>query len=121
MRKIAVALITSAVLAGAAQAAPVTPETYKMQTFNDVVTVCGAADESSAQFCRGWLIGNGSLYLKLLDTGVIKRKWACADPIPNLDDIRRAVVAYGESNPQLGKQGAIDGFWQAAASIWPCK
>jgi hypothetical protein len=105
--------------AGTASAAPIDPEAYRMRTFQDVVTVCGAEDEDAAQFCRGWLVGNGSLYAALVNAKAI-RPWACADPVPSLDEIRRAVVAYGETNPQMGSQTAIDGFWRAAAAIWPC-
>jgi hypothetical protein len=106
-------------MAGTASAAPIDPEAYRMRTFQDLVTVCGAPDEDAAQFCRGWLVGNGSLYAALVNARAIE-PWACADPIPNLDEIRRAIVAYGETNPQMGSQTAIDGFWRAAAAIWPC-
>ena len=119
MGRFIAATIAAMVLGGVAHAAPIAPDTFKMQTFGDLVTVCGSPEEDAAQFCRGWLVGNGTLYLKLVDAGAI-RKWACADPIPSLDDIRRAVVAYGETNRQLLQESAIDGFWRAAASIWPC-
>lgn len=107
-------------MAGSAAAAPLDFEDYRMQDFDDLVTVCGTPEEEAAQFCRGWLVGNGSLYATLVAAKAI-RPWACADPVPTLDEIRRAVVAYGEANPQMGDQTAVDGFWRAAAAIWPCQ
>lgn len=106
--------------AGGALAAPIAPDAFRMRTFSDLVAVCGSDSEDAAQFCRGWLVGNGSLYATLLQAGAIQ-PWACADPVPTLDDIRRAIVAWGETNPQTGSESAVDGFWRAAASIWPCK
>jgi hypothetical protein len=103
----------------AALAQPVDLDTYQMRTFSDVVKVCASSDEQAAQFCRGWLVGNGSLYLTLVQAKRIPQ-WACADPIPSLDEIRRAIVAYGQANPQTGSESAVDGFWRAASSIWPC-
>ena len=119
MRILLAATATILATNGPAPAASVDPEAYRMQTFSDVVTICGASEEEAAQFCRGWLVGNGSLYATLVQAKAIPQ-WACADPIPSLDQIRRAIVAYGETNPQMGSQTAIDGFWRAAASIWPC-
>lgn len=107
------------VAAGPPSANALDTDNYKMQTFGDVVTVCGAPDAEAAQFCRGWLVGNGSLYMTLVKANAIPQ-WACADPVPSLDEIRRAIVAYGSANPQMGDERAVDGFWRAASAIWPC-
>jgi hypothetical protein len=120
MRIMTAAALVLMATGGAASAQSVDLDSYRMRTFQDVVTVCASEDEQAAQFCRGWLVGNGSLYLTLVQAKKIPQ-WACADPIPKLDEIRRAIVAYGQTNPQMGNEGAVDGFWRAAAAIWPCK
>ncbi|WP_157505454.1 Rap1a/Tai family immunity protein [Geminicoccus roseus] len=119
MRRLWAAGMILAAASGTAGAAPVDTEAYRMRSFQDLVAVCGAEEVEAAQFCRGWLVGNGSLYASLVEAQAIK-PWACAQPVPSLDEIRRAIVAYGRSNPQTGSQTAVDGFWRAAASIWPC-
>jgi hypothetical protein len=91
-----------------------------IETFGDLVTVCGRTDDPvSMAFCHGFILGNGRLYIALRRAGAVDR-WACADPIPTLQEISTAVRAWAAANPQRAGEDAVDGLWRAAAAIYPC-
>lgn len=92
---------------------------FRMETFGDLVDVCADQTEDAAQFCRGWIVGTGQLYIALLKARAVPAL-ACADPIPKLDEIRSAIVQFAAKNPATRQETSTDGFWRAAATIWPC-
>ncbi len=112
--------IAMAGLAAVPQARAVEAEAYQLRHFGDLVALCAADDEAEAvQLCRGYIIGAGSLYLELVRAKRINA-WACADPVPTVDEARARIVAWAQQNPNSRSEHAIDGLWRAAASIWPC-
>jgi hypothetical protein len=95
-------------------------EARPISTFGDLAGLCARTSDAAAQaFCQGYIMGSGELYLALRRAEVIDR-WACADPIPTLDEISRAIVAWAAANPQHASERAVDGLWRAAAAIYPC-
>lgn len=91
-----------------------------MQTFGQFVELCSqSGDTVTVAFCNGYVLGNGQLYLALRNAGAVK-SWACADPVPTLDEIRAKLVEWGKAHPEQAGIGTVDGVWQAAAEIWPC-
>lgn len=89
-------------------------------TFGDLAELCARTADAAAQaFCQGYIMGSGELYLALRRAEVIDR-WACADPIPTLDEISKAIVAWAAANPQHAADRVVDGLWRAAAAIYPC-
>ena len=107
-------------LAGTGAAEAAEPTKFELTTFGDLVDVCSDQDELAAQFCRGWITGTGQLYYELAAASVVP-PLACADPIPSLDRIRQAIVAFAATNPASRNEKATDGFWHASSVIWPCK
>lgn len=112
-------------LLAALMATPVAPALAQdtpppMQTFGEFVELCAKTDEPVAMaFCEGYILGNGHLYLELRNAGAV-RDWACANPIPTLQEIRVRIVEWGRAHPEQAKAKPVDGVWQAAAAIWPC-
>lgn len=94
-------------------------DAFQLRHFGDLATLCGSDEVEAAQLCRGYILGAGSLYLELVRAGTI-RAWACADPIPTVDEARARIVAWAKDHPASHAEQPIDGLWRAAASIWPC-
>lgn len=88
----------------------------------ELMNACAAevgADGLSAEFCDGFILGTGLFYLELRRAEKIEA-WACADPAPNLQQIRRDFVAWAQQRPERLDDPAIDGFWRAMAETYPC-
>lgn len=106
-------LLGAAKSGGAVDAPPIA-------SFGDLAGLCADTSDASAQaFCQGYIMGSGELYLALRRAEVIDR-WACADPIPTLDEISKAIVGWAAANPQHAADRAVDGLWRAAAALYPC-
>lgn len=89
-----------------------------ISTFGDLAGLCARTSDAAAQaFCQGYIMGSGELYLALRRAEVIDR-WACADPIPTLDEISKAIVGWAAANPQHASDRAVDGLWRAAAALY---
>jgi hypothetical protein len=89
-----------------------------MQTFGDLMTLCGSTGDD-APFCSGYIMGAGQLYREMVRAERIE-PWVCAEPVPTLDEARKAIVAWAQANPSSAGETPIDGLWRAAAAIWPC-
>lgn len=88
----------------------------------ELLNACAAdagAEGPSAEFCEGFILGTGLFYLELRRAEKIEA-WACADPAPDLQQIRRDFVAWARANPERLDDAAIDGFWRAMAQTYPC-
>lgn len=119
MRKVMVLAAVVGALAGPGTARAAELDDFRLDTFGDLVDVCADQTDDAAQFCRGWIVGTGQLYIALLKARAVPAL-ACADPIPKLDEIRTAIVRFAAQNPGTRQETSTDGFWRAAASIWPC-
>lgn len=113
-------------IAGMAATAPwdsagaVEADAFKLRNFGDLVALCAADDDVEAvQLCRGYILGAGSLYMELVRAKRITA-WACADPVPTVDEARTRIVSWARANPAHDGEQAIDGLWRAAAAVWPC-
>lgn len=111
--------IAMAACAVAPQASAADAGAYNLRNFGDLVALCADGDAEAVQLCRGYIIGAGSLYMELVRAKRITA-WACADPVPTVDEARAEIVAWAQQNPNSRSEQAIDGLWRAAASIWPC-
>ena len=76
--------------------------------------------EAQPDFCYGFIIGTGQLYQHLTYSGVMRR-WACADELPSLEQIRQVFLDWASAHPEKAEDVAVDGFWQAMSERWPCK
>jgi hypothetical protein len=114
-------LLTAAVLAVPVASASAQEDTSPpMQSFGQFVGLCGQTDDAvSMAFCHGYILGNGHLYLELRSAGAVQ-SWACANPVPTLEEIRVRIVEWGKAHPEHAAAKAVDGVWRAAAEIWPC-
>jgi len=133
MHKTIFGKIGRAAIAGAALAAVMVPATgaalaqttepaSKLST-RELLGICSEAPAESgrsAAFCEGFIVGTGLLYLELVRAETIK-PWACADPAPSVDQIRRDFVAWAGRNSDHLDDPAIDGFWRAMAETYPCR
>lgn len=77
------------------------------------------AEDRSAGFCDGFIMGTGLFYLELRRAAKIGA-WACADPGPSLQQIRQDFVVWAQRSPERLDESAIDGFWRAMAETYPC-
>lgn len=99
-----------------------TVETAADFSTRDLMRACaaeGGAAGRSAEFCEGFILGTGLLYLELRRAEVIDA-WACAEPVPTLRQIRQDFVAWAQDNPEHLGETAINGFWRAMAEVYPC-
>lgn len=100
-------------------------EPPRLSTTGDLVRYCDPAGSAMAMregqdFCNGFIVGTGLLYLELVRAGTIQ-PWVCApEPPPTLDEARAAFVAWAKANPQNLGDKPIDGFWRAMAAKYPC-
>ena len=76
--------------------------------------------EAAPDFCYGYIIGSGQLYQQITRVGVV-RGWACADPLPTLEQVRQVFVDWAGAHPTMANGAAVNGFWQAMSEHWPCK
>jgi hypothetical protein len=118
---------TSAVLLVLAFAQPVVAQDVKPAanfTTSSLLEICAlddsAAQMRSAEFCEGFILGTGLLYLELRKADVIKA-WACAEDLPTLPQIREIFVTWARENPQHLDENAVDGFWRAMSATYPCR
>ena len=94
-------------------------------TTRDLLEICtiedSAAQERSTEFCEGFILGTGLLYLQMRKANTIK-PWACVEtvPTPTLQQIRQAFVTWARNNPQRLEENAVDGFWRSMAATYPC-
>lgn len=105
-------------------AGPAAAEGPKLDTTADLVAYCdtiGPVGEvrDGQNFCDGFIMGSGSLYLELVAAGKMKQV-ACATPTPTLAQARTDLVAWAASNPEHLESKPIDGFWRAMAATYPC-
>ncbi len=105
-------------------AGPAAAEAPKLETTADLVAYCdtiGPVGEvrDGQNFCDGFIMGSGLLYLELVAAGKMKQV-ACAKPTPTLEQARSDLVAWAESHPDHMQDKPIDGFWQAMAATYPC-
>jgi hypothetical protein len=108
-----------ALLAGGAEA-----EGPKLETTADLIAYCdnvGPVGEvrDGQNFCDGFIMGSGLLYLELVAAGKMKQV-ACAEPIPTVAQAREDLVAWATSHPEQLKSKPIDGLWRAMAATYPC-
>jgi hypothetical protein len=114
-----------AVIGGAALlAGPAIADGPKLDTTADLIAYCdneGPVGEvrDGQNFCDGFIMGSGLLYLELVAAGEIKRI-ACADPTPTLAQVRSDLVTWAGSNPEHLQSKPIDGLWRAMAETYPC-
>jgi hypothetical protein len=110
-------------LAAAALAALCFPasaqETRSLQTAADLLSICEADTPASVGVCEGFIVGTGQLYVQLVESGVMEA-WACADPVPTIQEVRRNFVSWSRSNPENLDESAVDGFWRAMSATYPC-
>jgi hypothetical protein len=121
MRRVGLLLASAAAVLVAEGAAAQSP---KLDTTADLVEYCdnvGPVGEvrDGQNFCDGFIMGSGLLYLELLKAGQIK-KIACADPTPTLAQARDAFVAWARRNEEHLASKPIDGLWRAMAATFPC-
>ena len=121
MRRMGWLLAATAALLVAQEAAAQEP---RLETTADLVEYCdniGPVGEvrDGQNFCDGFIMGSGLLYLELLKAGQIK-KIACADPTPTLAQARDAFVTWAGANQEHLASKPIDGLWRAMAATFPC-
>ena len=121
MRRIGLLLLAAGVMLVAKEAAAEGP---KLETTADLVAYCdtiGPVGEvrDGQNFCDGFIMGSGLLYLELVAAGKMKQV-ACAEPTPTLEQARNDLVAWAESHPERLQDKPIDGFWHAMAATYPC-
>jgi len=105
-------------------AGPAMAEGPKLETTADLIAYCDndgpVGDVRDGQnFCDGFIMGSGLLYLELVAAGEIKRI-ACADPTPTLAQARTDLVTWAGKHPEHLQSKPIDGLWRAMAETYPC-
>ena len=96
----------------------------KLDTTAELLAYCdneGPVGEvrDGQNFCDGFILGNGLLYLEQVRAGSIE-PMACAEREPTLAEMRSAFVAWAEANPEHLQDKPVDGFWRAMAATYPC-
>ncbi|HMR32701.1 MAG TPA: Rap1a/Tai family immunity protein [Geminicoccaceae bacterium] len=122
MRGALIGFAMAGLLAAAPSGSPLAAEAdaFKLRNFGDLVALCADnGDIEAVQLCRGYILGAGSLYMELVRAKRITA-WACADPVPTVDEARAEIVGWARANPATHSEQPIDGLWRAAAAVWPC-
>lgn len=110
---------------GAVTAAAQSIEDFELNSTADLVDVCAPADGGTSAdvalaFCYGYIVGGSDLYAGLVQADAIK-PWACAEPVPQLTEIRNAFVKWAQNHPESRSAHPADSFWQAMSEAYPCK
>jgi Rap1a immunity proteins len=113
------------VLLGAGPAAAQSIENFELDTAADLLDVCAPAPgspeaDAALAFCYGYIVGGADLYARLVQAKAIE-PWACAEPVPQLTEIRNAYVDWARSHRSALGGDPADAFWQAMTSAYPCK
>lgn len=106
-------------------AAEVAGQEMALESTADLLAACSREEndlqhDETPSFCYGFITGTGGLYLELVEAGVIDA-WACAEPVPTMEQIRSAFVTWARAHPERLDDSATDGFWRAMSAAYPCE
>ncbi len=112
------------VLLGAGPAAAQSIDDFELNAAADLLDVCAPAEGSretdvALAFCYGYIVGGADLYARLVQAKAIE-PWACAEPIPQLTEIRSAFVDWARSHDSALRGDPADAFWEAMTAAYPC-
>ena len=118
------AVVALAIVPSAAQA-DVTEENFRLDTFEDLVALCGveAGDPNATaavHMCHGYVIG--LTHFHILVGRSLEGDVYCIEEgeRPTRDEAVRMLVDWSKSHPEHDSKEAIDGVLHWAADVYPC-
>lgn len=124
MRKAMIALAAAALLQ-ARPAAAVTPEDFRIETVDDLVDVCSAAETdpyytASINFCHGYAVGAWQFYEALMAKPGHKPFVCLPKPSPGRSLVIAEFVAWAKTHPEYRTSGAVDTLFKFLNGRFPC-
>ena len=126
MRKLAIATVVALwALAPQTGAASVTEDHFRIDTFKDLVALCGvsASDpnaNAAIHMCHGYVIGLVHFH-ELMGRALDGTVFCMAeDKRPTRDAAIHMLVRWSNEHPEYNSEEAIDGVLRWAAAQYPC-
>ena len=126
MKRVAIVLFLSVLLALPAVSGGVSKEDFEAKTTQNIINLCTAAPEDplyqqAVHFCQGYLVGAYHYYVAT-SSGPKGIKFVCMpDPPPSRNEAIRMFIDWAKAHPQYMDESPVDTEFRFLMETWPCK